>query len=91
MFIRRVQGPVCVTLPDGSPMTRADLPTPDTRRWVASRKARVVQAIDAGLITGEEALSLYDLSQEELDGWREAVARHGIAALKATSIQRFRD
>ena len=56
MYIRRIPGPHSVTLPDGTQMTRADLPAPTTRRWVASRKAAVVRAVDAGLITAEEAI-----------------------------------
>lgn len=91
MYIRRTQGPTHVTLPDGRRMTRADLPSPQTRRWVASRKAAVVQAVDSGLIEPEEALSRWDLSAEELDGWRTAAARHGIGALRATALQRYRD
>ncbi|MEM7722255.1 MAG: DUF1153 domain-containing protein [Pseudomonadota bacterium] len=91
MYIRRIPGPVSVTLPDGTMMTRADLPEASTRRWVARRKAAVVHAVDAGLITVEEAKSLYGLSDEELDGWRKAVAQHGVGALKATSVQLFRD
>ncbi len=38
MYLKRVDGPRAVTLPDGKVMTRADLPPPDTTRWVASRK-----------------------------------------------------
>ncbi|MHA7886458.1 MULTISPECIES: CtrA inhibitor SciP [Roseicyclus] len=91
MFIRRTQGPTHVTLADGRRMSRADLPPPDTRRWVASRKAAVVQAVDAGLISPQEAVSRWDLSEEELDGWRAAAARHGFAALRATAIQHYRD
>jgi len=91
MYIRRIPGPVSVTLPDGTQMTRADLPAPTTRRWVASRKAAVVRAVDAGLITIEEAMTTYLLSREELDGWRQAVARHGVAALRATAAQQYRD
>ncbi|MEY8837794.1 DUF1153 domain-containing protein, partial [Cribrihabitans sp. XS_ASV171] len=34
MFLRKVEGPRSVTLPDGSIMTRADLPPANTRRWV---------------------------------------------------------
>lgn len=90
MYIRRIPGPVSVTLPDGTQMTRADLPGRDTRRWVASRKAAVVRAVDAGLITVDEAVEMYGLSVEELDSWRSAVARHGVAALRATAIQQFR-
>lgn len=90
MFLKRVNGPRTVTLPDGSILSRADLPPVDTRRWVASRKAAVVRAVDAGLITAEEACRRYGLSEEELAGWRAAVSRHGEAALKATSVQKFR-
>lgn len=90
MYIRRIPGPHSVTLPDGRTMTRADLPDPGTRRWVASRKAAVVQAVDAGLVTVEEALKIWDLSEEELQSWRDAVARHGPGALKATALQRYK-
>jgi len=90
MYIKRIQGPRTVTLPDGSKMTRADLPPVDTKRWVASRKAAVVKAVAAGLISQDEALARYSLSQEELDSWRRAIARHGLKALKATKIQRYR-
>lgn len=90
MYIRKIAGPHTVTLPDGRAMTRADLPPPSTRRWVASRKAAVVQAVDAGLITPDEALRLWSLSQEELDGWRAAVTQHGVAGLRATALQQYR-
>ena len=81
MYIRRIMGPHSVTLPDGSVLTRAALPDPDTRRWVASRKAAVVNAVDHGLLTAEEACATWSISEEELDDWRTAAARHGVAAL----------
>ncbi len=90
MFLKRVEGLRVVTLADGSTMTRADLPPPDTRRWVASRKATVVRAVDAGLIPADEACRRYGLSEEELETWRAALAAHGESALKATAVQRFR-
>lgn len=90
MYIKRQQGPHVVTLPDGSTLTRADLPDPKTRRWVASRKAVVVHAVDHGLIEADEALKMYALSEEELESWRSAVAKHGEAALKTTAIQKYR-
>ena len=43
--------------PDGSPLTIADLPPPDTRRWVIRRKAEVVAAVRGGLLSLEEAAS----------------------------------
>ena len=35
--------------PDGSPLTVADLPPKDTKRWVIRRKAEVVAAVRGGL------------------------------------------
>jgi len=90
MYLKKVKGPRAVKLPDGTVMTRADLPDEDTRRWVASRKASVVRAITHGLITWKEALDVYQLSEEELQAWHAAVEQHGEAALKATTIQRYR-
>jgi len=90
MYIRRVKGPVFVMLPDGSKLTRSDLPPVDTRRWVARRKAIVVAAVDHGLIAMEEACSMYGLSEEELDMWRSAVRTHGTSALRVTAIQKYR-
>ena len=90
MYLKRVDGPRQVTLPDGSTLTRADLPKPDTKRWVASRKAVVVRAVIHGLITEAEALERYALSQEEFALWRQAVEQHGENALKVTAIQKYR-
>lgn len=90
MFLRKVDGLRSVTLPDGSIMTRADLPNDKTSRWVASRKAAVVRGVIYGLITRKEALERYKLSDEEFCEWENAVATHGEAALKATALQRYR-
>lgn len=90
MYLKKVDGPRAVTLPDGTVLTRADLPEPGVRRWVASRKAAVVKAVRHGLLSRDEVLERYALSPEELDGWMSAVERHGESALKATAVQRYR-
>ncbi|MFC7703751.1 DUF1153 domain-containing protein [Plastorhodobacter daqingensis] len=90
MYIRRVAGPRSVTLPDGSILTRADLPPAETRRWVASRKATVVKAVTYGLIPLAEALEKYGLSDEEFELWRAAIERHGEVGLKVTKIQKLK-
>ncbi len=90
MYLRKVNGPRSVTLPDGTVMTRADLPAPNTRRWVASRKAAVVRAVEHGLLCQEEARARYALSEEEFESWRRAVQTHGEAGLKVTSLQRLK-
>lgn len=90
MYLKKVDGPRAVRLPDGSIMTRADLPPANTRRWVASRKAAVVRGVSYGLMSLEEALKTYSLSEEEFMEWKTAIDRHGEAALKATALQRYR-
>ena len=84
MYLKKVEGPRAVTLPDGSVMTRADLPSPDTRRWVASRKLLVVRGVLHGLITQPEAQEMYGISPEEFQEWLQAVSQHGEAGLKVT-------
>ena len=90
MYLKKIAGPRTVRLPDGTMMSRADLPDTRTRRWVASRKAAVVRAVNAGLIARGEAVKIYGLSEEEIDAWIVAVDRHGEVALKATAVQRYR-
>ena len=90
MYLKKVDGPRAVKLPGGTVMTRADLPDPGTRRWVASRKAAIVRAVASGLIGQEEAMQTYALSAEELSSWAKAVLDHGEAALKTTRLQRYR-
>ena len=90
MYLKKVDGPRSVRLPDGTVMTRADLPEPTTRRWVASRKAAVVRGVQFGLISEEDALQRYGLSEEEFQSWCAAVSQYGEGALKTTSIQKYR-
>ncbi|PIE15463.1 MAG: hypothetical protein CSA70_00160 [Rhodobacterales bacterium] len=90
MYLKKVEGPRAVTLPDGSVMTRADLPAADTVRWVASRKASVVRGVVYGLISQEDALKRYGLSREEFFEWVHAVSAHGEQGLKTTFLQKYR-
>lgn len=76
--------------PDGQPLSLDDLPPPNTRRWVVRRKAEVVSAVRAGLLTLEDACARYRLSQEEFQSWVEAIDRHGLGGLRVTRIQEFR-
>ncbi|MGY6694969.1 MAG: CtrA inhibitor SciP [Roseinatronobacter sp.] len=90
MYIKRVDGPRAVTLDDGSVLSLADLPPRDTRRWVASRKAIVVKAVSSGLLSRKAALERYSLSDEEFDIWAKAITKHGVDALKITSLHKYR-
>ena len=91
MYLRKIDGPRSVTLEDGSSMSQADLPPPDTLRWVASRKAAVVRGVAYGLLSRDEALDRYGLSIEEFDTWVRAVQSHGESGLKVTALQDFRN
>ncbi len=90
MYLKKVDGPRAVTLADGTVMTQADLPSADTRRWVASRKAAVVRGVVYGLISKDDALSRYNISDDEFIEWVRAVSTHGEAALKTTMAQKYR-
>ncbi|WP_170514244.1 CtrA inhibitor SciP [Ruegeria atlantica] len=90
MFLHKVEGPRSITLPDGTVLSRADLPPKDTTRWVASRKAIVVRGVVYGLITLSDAKKRYGLSDEEFNAWVAAVAEHGTDALKVTAIKKYR-
>ncbi|MEI8146907.1 MAG: DUF1153 domain-containing protein [Alphaproteobacteria bacterium] len=76
--------------PDGSPLTIADLPPPETHRWVIRRKAEVVAAVRGGLLSLEEACKRYTLTIEEFLNWQHAIDRHGLAGLRTTRIQHYR-
>lgn len=76
--------------PDGTPMTVNDLPPPNTKRWVARRKAQVVAGVRAGLISLDEACRRYTLTVEEFLSWAEAVDRHGVRGLRVTRLQDYR-
>ncbi|MEO9682483.1 MAG: DUF1153 domain-containing protein [Tateyamaria sp.] len=90
MYLKKIDGQRAVTLPDGTVLTQADLPPASTRRWVASRKAAVVRGVVYDLLSQEEALERYSLSEEEFLMWVRAVSDHGEDALKATAVQRYR-
>ncbi len=76
--------------PYGNVLTMADLPPPDTIRWVIRRKAEVVCAVRGGLLSIEEACQRYTLTVEEFLVWQASVDRHGLAGLRTTRIQHYR-
>ena len=77
--------------PDGAPLTIADLPANNTTRWVTRRKAQVVAAVRGGLLTLEEACDRYRLTMDEYLCWQQAVDRHGLAGLRTTKVQQYRE
>ena len=79
-----------VTGPTGKPLTFENLPPPNTKRWVISRKAEVVIAVRNGLIGFAEACERYRLSAEELLNWEQLIAAHGMRGLRVTRTQKYR-
>jgi hypothetical protein len=71
-------------------MTEADLPPPETKRWVMRRKAEVVAGVRCGLISLEEACRRYTLSVEEFLSWQRLIDSHGVRGLRATRLQDYR-
>jgi hypothetical protein len=61
MYIKKFQGPRTMQLPYGNFMGRADMPQKFTKRWVASRKATVMNAVLFWSISLDEAFNLYVL------------------------------
>ncbi len=76
--------------PTGAPLTLADLPPADTDRWVIRRKAEVVAAVRGGLLSLEEACKRYTLTVEEFLSWQQSIDQHGLAGLRTTRIQHYR-
>jgi predicted aspartyl protease len=68
-----------------------ELPSSDTKRWVARRKAVVVTAVRSGAIKIEDACRSYALSIEEFAAWERAIETHGVPGLRATRVQIYRD
>jgi hypothetical protein len=73
----------------GRPLTLADLPSPDTKRWVPRRKAEVAAAVQVGLLSLEEAFSRYGLNSQEIASWQHRIDRFGLAGLRTTRTQLY--
>ena len=67
-----------------------ELPSPG-QRWTTGRKACVVKAIRGGWVPIEEACRLYSLSAEEIVAWERDIDRRGIAGLRSTRVQIYRE
>ncbi|MGB8274850.1 MAG: DUF1153 domain-containing protein [Alphaproteobacteria bacterium] len=72
------------------PASLADLPSPDTKRWVIRRKAEVVAGVRSGVISLEDACKRYKLSIEEFLSWQRMIDSHGMRGLRVTRLQDYR-
>ena len=76
--------------PTGAPLTLADLPPPNTQRWVIRRKAEVVAAVRGGLLSLDDACERYGLTNEEFLAWQQSIDKFGMPGLRTTRIQQYR-
>jgi hypothetical protein len=77
--------------PDGTPLTLADLPSKNTKRWVVRRKAMLVAAVRGGLLSLEEACERYKLTVDEFLSWQRLINLHGLPGLRTTRAQEYRE
>ena len=66
------------------------LPKPN-QRWTVRRKATVVEAVRGGWIPIEEVCELYRISVDEFLAWERDLDRYGVAGLRTTRYQIYRD
>jgi hypothetical protein len=50
-----------------------------------------VAAVRGGLLTMEEACDRYALTVDEFLTWQRSIDRHGLAGLRVTRIQHYRE
>lgn len=62
-------------------LSEEDLPPQYNRRWTPTMKAKVVAAVETGLISATEAKARYALSNEELTSWQRGFAQRGVKGL----------
>lgn len=67
---------------------KAFTPGQPVAHWTPGRKARLLEAIQRGQFSREQALAAYpDLSNEELDAWINGYRARGLAGLAVLKIQ----
>ena len=66
------------------PAPNPALPPAGTRRWVARRKAQVVEAVLGGMLRLDEALKRYELSIEEFSLWKRRFYLSGVEGLRVS-------
>lgn len=71
-------------------MTNPATGSSNALRWVARRKAEVIDAICKGELSFADACHRYNLSADELLSWQTAYKQHGLGGLRAMRVQVYR-
>jgi hypothetical protein len=82
--------PEYVIGPTGLRLTTATLPSVRTVRWSPRRKAEIVVAVRQGLLTSDEACTLYELTEDELAEWDRLERQFGLKGLQASKLHLYR-
>lgn len=83
-------GSKIIRISDGREVALNNLPPADTKRWVVSRKAIVVDAVRKGAVTLGDVCARYSLSEEEIRSWMKLSEKGGSRALRVTRLQDYR-
>ena len=67
--------------------TVGGLPPQDTVRWIASRKASLVRAVHAGVLSADEACARYRITVDEFLVWQTRLERHGVQGLRVRAYK----
>jgi len=72
------------------PTSIEDLPPPDTKRWVIRRKESVVFAVQAKIMSLDDACERFGISLEEFKPWQRFIQRHGIGRRRVIRLWKYR-
>jgi len=61
----------------------------ETRRWTPLRKLKLVDAIASGEISPEDAMRIYSISSEELEGWQQQIEDGGTSRLRISIKEKY--
>lgn len=89
MEVKFISFPLEVSSQYSADITEEDLPPRYNRRWTSVMKAKVVAALESGLLTVEEAGRRYNLGQEELLIWQRGIMRATAAEATYSGQARF--
>lgn len=64
-----------------------ELPASYKARWNSTRKAAVVRAVHAGMISKNKALERYRLSHSEFRSWQRSFETAGVDGLSVRELQ----
>ena len=59
-------------------------------RYTVNVKAKIINAVNSGKITLDDALTAHNITEEEYRGWERSLERSGKQALRVTRCQFYR-